>query len=303
MRIISTNSISKYYKKFIAVDNLSIDIDAGEIYGFLGLNGAGKTTTIRMLLGMIKPGSGSVSLFEKDITHGYEKWNDVGYLVETPYAYPNLSVEENLEICFYYRKLKDRKLLDAIIEKLHLEKYRHTRAARLSLGNRQRLGLAKALMHQPKLLILDEPINGLDPAGIVEVRELLKALAREGATIFLSSHILGEISKIATRVGIIHEGKLIKELYTDELEQKVNKKLIIDTDNNQHALAHLIRAGYNAVLNSAETIEIIDPAVVARPENISALLAHSDILLKQLFVSKEDLESYFLSLIHKEDHV
>jgi ABC-2 type transport system ATP-binding protein len=299
MNVISVDSLSKRYKDFAAVDGVSFNINAGEIYGFLGLNGAGKTTTARMLLGMIKPSVGSVSLFGKTVDSNYDRWNDIGYLVETPHAYPNLSVEENLQLYFYYRKLKKPELLNTIIEKLHLGKYRHVKAKDLSLGNMQRLGLAKALIHEPKLLILDEPINGLDPAGIVEVRELMREQVKNGATIFLSSHILGEISKVATRIGIIHEGRLIKELFTHELEAQVNKKLLLQTTNNQLAMSRIIEKGYQASLNEEEIIEVIDEAAVNRPEDIALLLANSNILLKHLIVNKEDLETYFLRLLSK----
>ena len=212
MEIIKTNSLTKHFGSTVATDNISVHINQGEIYGFIGLNGAGKTTLIRMLLGMIKPDNGTITLFGKKLSAKSNQWNDIGYLVETPYSYPNLSVYENLKVIYKLRQLTNPTAIDNIIEKLKLTKYRNIKANALSLGNQQRLGLAKALIHNPKLLILDEPINGLDPEGIVDVRELLKELAKTGSTIFLSSHILGEISKLANRIAIIHEGKLIKEL-------------------------------------------------------------------------------------------
>ena len=212
MEIISTKSITKYFGATAALDTISIQVNQGEIYGFLGLNGAGKTTLIRVLLGMIKPDTGNVNLFGKTLTASFNQWNDIGYLVETPYSYPNLSVAENLKVYYQLRQLSNPKIIPDIITKLKLSPYAHTQAKHLSLGNQQRLGLAKALMHEPKLLILDEPINGLDPEGIVEVRNLLREFAHKGSTIFLSSHILGEISKIANRIAIIHKGKLIQEV-------------------------------------------------------------------------------------------
>ncbi len=190
MDIIETNNITKRFGSIVAADNISIHIREGEIYGFLGLNGAGKTTLIRMMLGMIKPDSGTITLFNQKLTSNFNQWNDIGYLVETPYSYPNLSVYENLRVVYKLRRLTHPKVIDDIIEKLKLTKYRNIKVNALSLGNQQRLGLAKALIHKPKLLILDEPINGLDPEGIVEVRELLLELASNGSTIFLSSHIL-----------------------------------------------------------------------------------------------------------------
>jgi ABC-2 type transport system ATP-binding protein len=194
MNIIQTYDLTKTFGDTVAVDHISINVREGEIYGFLGLNGAGKTTLIRLLLGMIKPDSGSISLFGQNAKQGSDIWNNVGYLVETPYAYPNLTVKENLEVFYQLRGLKDRKQIDKIISVLQLDQYKNKKAKYLSLGNSQRLGLAKALLHNPKLLILDEPINGLDPAGIVEVREFLKDLVKNhNTTIFLSSHILSEI--------------------------------------------------------------------------------------------------------------
>jgi ABC-2 type transport system ATP-binding protein len=278
MEIIRTNSLTKYFGTTPASDSISIHVKEGEIYGFLGLNGAGKTTLIRMLLGMIKPDNGNVNLFGKQVTSQFDQWNDIGYLVETPYSYPNLSVTENLKLTIY----KDKK------------------AKVLSLGNQQRLGLAKALMHHPKLLILDEPINGLDPEGIVEVRELLKDLARNGSTVFLSSHILGEISKVANRIGIIHEGKLVKELTTKELTDQLIKKIIVKTSDSTKALQELLNSNYNAVLTDNDEIEVTNSEAIANPENISKLLVEKYLPPKQVYLFTEDLEMYFLRTIRNK---
>ncbi len=297
MEVIRTNSASKYFGETPAADGISLHVKQGEIYGFLGLNGAGKTTLIRMLLGMIKPDNGSLHLFGKEVNAGFGLWNDVGYLVETPYAYPNLSVVENLKIYYTLRGLKDPALIDNAIDRLKLAKYRDKKAKYLSLGNQQRLGLAKALMHQPKLLILDEPINGLDPEGIVEVRELLKELAANGSTIFLSSHILGEISKLANRIGIIHAGKLIKELSTPELSELLNRKLIIEVAEGDKAIAVLTTAGYTVSVNTAGQLEIFDRKALAHPEKVNVLLVEHGLPPVQLFSVAEDLEMYFLRTI------
>jgi len=152
MNIIQTENLTKKFGDFKAVDNVSINVRIGEIYGFLGLNGAGKTTTIRLLLGMIKPNAGSISLFGQSTKQAAKIWNDVGYLVETPYSYPDLTVKENLEVFHRLRGLKDKKLIDNVIDKLQLSQYKDKKAKYLSLGNCQRLGLAKALIHKPKLL-------------------------------------------------------------------------------------------------------------------------------------------------------
>lgn len=298
MEVIQTNSLSKRFGATLAVNNISIHVKQGEIYGFLGLNGAGKTTLIRMLLGMIKPDSGTISLFGKPITSKSQNRNDIGYLVETPYSYPNLSVYENLKVIGKLRHLTDKNAIENIIEKLKLTKYKNTPAQALSLGNQQRLGLAKALVHEPKLLILDEPINGLDPEGIVQVRNLLIELAQKGSTIFLSSHILGEISKLAHRIGIIHEGKLIKELTTDELSNQIIKKILVQTTDNQKALHYLQNSNYSAVQTNTDEIEISSPQAVAHPEHISKLLTECGLPPKQIFLFTEDLEMFFLRTIN-----
>ncbi len=297
MEIIKTHSLIKHFGNTTAIDDISIHVNPGEIYGFLGLNGAGKTTLIRVLLGMIKPDQGSVMLFGKQLSPRFKQWNDIGYLVETPYAYPNLSVVENLKVYYNLRQLNDPHVIDDIIEKLKLTNHKDKKAKVLSLGNQQRLGLAKALMHQPKLLILDEPINGLDPEGIVEVRELLKDLATQGSTIFLSSHILGEINKLAHRIGIIHQGKLIKELTTPELNKQLIKKIIVDTPDNKTALHYLTAHQYQAVLNHNHEIEILNDEALAHPENISTLLVEKNCPPKQVYLFTEDLEMYFLRTI------
>lgn len=297
MEIIKTNNLTKRFGSTVATDNISICVNQGEIYGFLGLNGAGKTTLIRMLLGMVKPDSGSITLFDKQLTSNFNQWNDIGYLVETSYSYPNLSVYENLKVIYKVRQLINPKAIDDIIEKLKLKKYRHTKARVLSLGNQQRLGLAKALIHKPKLLILDEPINGLDPEGIVEVRELLKELAKDGSTIFLSSHILGEISKLANRIAIIHEGKLIKELTTQELSNQIIKKILVQTTDNQKAIQHLLNSNYSVTHTNKNEIEITNNEALERPELISKLLTENGLPPKKVFLFTEDLEMYFLRTI------
>lgn len=297
MEIIRTDGLTKRYGKTVAVDNISIHVNKGEVYGFLGLNGAGKTTLIRTLLGMIKPDSGSITLFGKELNPNFNQWNDIGYLVEAPYSYPNLSVYENLKVIYKLRQLTDLTAIDSIIEILKLTKYRNIKANALSMGNQQRLGLAKALMHKPKLLILDEPINGLDPEGIVEVRALLTDLAKNGSTIFLSSHILGEISKLATRIAIIHEGRLVKELTVQELSDQILKKILVQTANNQKAIQILLNANYSASQINTSEIEITDKKALEHPELISKLLTENGLPPKQIYLFTEDLEMYFLRTI------
>lgn len=298
MNVIQTEKLTKKFGDTIAVDDVSINVREGEIYGFLGLNGAGKTTTIRLLLGMIKPDSGKISLFGENAKQASRIWNDVGYLVETPYSYPNLTVKENLEVCYQLRGLKDKKQIDKVISVLQLGQYENKKAKFLSLGNSQRLGLAKALIHNPRLLILDEPINGLDPAGIVEIREFLKDLVKNhNTTIFLSSHILSEISKVATRIGIVHNGKLMKEINTNELEHQIIKKLFVNTSDNHKALQILNGKDFTVELNELGLIESLDNKAITKPETISTLLVNAGLPPKMLHVIEEDLEAYFLRII------
>ncbi|MBI1286988.1 MAG: ATP-binding cassette domain-containing protein [Flavobacteriales bacterium] len=295
--VIRTDAVTKHFGATKALDNISIEVPQGEVYGFIGLNGAGKTTLIRILLGMIWPDGGNVSLYGKQLTRSFDRWNDVGYLVETPHSYPNLTVRDNLRIFYHLRKLTEPKLLDTIIEKLKLNAYASVKAGHLSLGNQQRLGIAKALMHRPKLIILDEPINGLDPEGIVEVRELLKELAANGSTIFLSSHILGEMSKVADRLAIIHQGKLRTELTQAELSQRLIRKIVVSTLDNSQALSHLKDAEILGSLSEDGEIEIMDEELISRPETVTQLLTEKGLPPKLLFTFTEDLEKFFLRTI------
>ncbi len=301
MKVIVMQNLSKKFKDFTAVNNINSEVESGEIYGFVGLNGAGKTTTIRMLLGMIKPTDGKVFLFGKDITKNFRQWNDIGYIVEATYSYPNLTVRENLELFFMLRKLKEKKLIDSIIKKLKLDEYQNLLAKNLSIGNLQRLGLAKALIHNPKLLILDEPLNGLDPIGIIEVREMLKELSQNGTTIFISSHILAELAKMATKIGIIHRGKLVKELTSEQLEKQLKKKLVISTHNNHKAIELLKQKGWVPSINNKNEIDILDEMALSRSDEICEFLTNNGLTPHILYPFEEDLESFFSRTIRNEE--
>jgi len=303
--IIITTNLTKVYGKVNAVNNINLSVKKGEIFGFLGLNGAGKTTTIRMLLGMIAPTSGQCYLQGQKVSAGnINTWRDVGYIVETPYSYPELTVRENLEIVRKLRGIEDKNCVNWIIKKLKLEDYASKKAKHLSLGNAQRLGIAKAIIHKPKILILDEPTNGLDPAGIVEVRQLLMDLAKNSnVTVLISSHKLDEISRIATNIGIINDGKLIKKIDGKELESQLKKSLIIDGKDIIAIKSILSKAGYEVDLrdkNSTEeylALQIRNGYAVNNPDKVATLLVnagHPPTLLK---VEKEDLEMYFLRAI------
>ncbi len=297
--IIETKNLVKKFGRFTAVDKISISVGKGEIYGFLGLNGAGKTTTIRMLLGMIGPSSGEILLDGKRVrAGGLELWRRVGYLVEIPYSYPDLTVRENLEIVRRLRLISDPQTVDAVMERLTISHYADRIARNLSLGNAQRLGLAKALIHEPSILILDEPANGLDPAGIVEIRKLLTDLSHNrGTTVFVSSHILGEVAKFATRIGIIHEGKLLQEMDTAHLETVRNRRLLVCVRDAEAARVTLERNGLAVSAAQQGLLTIADPAAINNPENINELLVGAGCAPSMIRVDEEDLETYFLRVI------
>lgn len=297
--IIRTESISKHYGEVHAVSDMSLNVRKGEIYGFLGLNGAGKTTTIRMLLGMIRPTSGVAFINgEKISIDNTELWKSIGSLVEIPYSYPELTVRENLEIIRRLRFIADKKAIDNVVDKLQLGAYAKRKAKDLSLGNNQRLGLAKALIHNPAILLLDEPTNGLDPAGIYEIREMLGDLAlNHGVTIFISSHILGEISRFATRIGIIHEGKLMKEIDASQLETLCSKRLLISANDIEMANSILIKNGFLLEKLNDNMIEIKDESAILKPDTVATIMVNAGCPPTLLKVEEEDLESYFLRTI------
>jgi ABC-2 type transport system ATP-binding protein len=294
---IETAGLSKSYGQLRAVDSVNLHVRRGEIYGFLGLNGAGKTTTIRALLGLIHPSSGSVELLGQAVgPNGRGPWHQVGHLVEAPAVYPELTVRENLEIARRLHGVADKHATPNAIEHLRLGAYADRKAGTLSTGNLQRLGLARALLHNPELLILDEPTNGLDPAGVVEIRELLGDLAaRSGVTIFMSSHILTEVDRLATRVGIIHHGCLIEELEAEKLEQLRSQRLKIRARNMEAAHHALALAGF-AIQTSGNTIVLNDARAINAPDQVATILVEAGTPPVELAVEQEDLEEYFLRL-------
>ena len=293
---IETEHLTKRFGDVLAVDSVDLRVKRGEIYGFLGLNGAGKTTTIRALMGMIRPSEGNVRVLDQAVgPYGRGPWAQVGHLVESPSAYPELTVRENLEIA---RRLhvSDPGATSRVIAGLALASYADRKAGTLSTGNLQRLGLARALLHEPELLILDEPANGLDPAGVVEIRELLASLAREkGVTVFMSSHILTEVDRLATRIGIIHKGRLIEELDTDKLEKLRAKRLEIKTRNPEAAQISLRSAGYKPMMQDG-LILIDNEHAIEHPDDIAQLLVNAGTPPMRLAVEQQDLEEHFLQL-------
>jgi ABC-2 type transport system ATP-binding protein len=294
---IETIGLSKFYGLVRAVNEVDLRVGRGEIYGFLGLNGAGKTTTIRALLGMVRPSAGSVKVFGEQVgPNGRGPWKRVGHMVERPSAYPELTVRENLEVARRLQGITHPAATDRILGLLNLGEYAKRKAGTLSTGNLQRLALARALLHEPELVILDEPANGLDPAGVVEIRELLGGLAREkGVTVFMSSHILTEVDRLATRIGIIHKGRLIEELEAEKLEELRSRRLEIKTRELGIAERALAKAGYEMKI-VADSIFLTDPHAIDAPDDIAALLVGAGAPPIRLAVEQEDLEQHFLKL-------
>jgi len=267
------------------------------------LNGAGKTTLIRMLLGLVRPTTGRVALWGTPVGPGSTaSWSAVGYLVETATAYPELTVRENLRVARRLRHLPTDREVDDVIERLKLSEYADRRAGTLSLGNAQRLGLARALLHRPDLLILDEPANGLDPAGVVEIRDLLASLAhRQGTTILLSSHVLGEVARLATRIGILHRGRLVREISNTQLTDHVRPWLAVSTMDSAAATAALSAAGYAADRQDDGSLRLFDDRAVRAPELVATALVRAGCPPNRLVVEQEDLETYFLRTVGAVD--
>ena len=294
--VLGARLLAKQYGDVRAVEGLSLEVRRGEVYGFLGRNGAGKTTTIRMLLGLIRPTSGEVRLFGRPGPRGgADVFERIGYLVETATAYPNLTVRENLEI---QRRVigSPRSAVGDVITLLRLGQYADRTAGTLSLGNKQLLSLARALLHSPELLILDEPANALDPAGIVEIRELLRALAStRGVTVFMSSHILAEVAQLADRIGIIHEGRLLEELDMSELRARSRGYLEVRASDLSRARALLEeRLEAARIVEHRGTLRVFAGAELA-PE-VARTVVQGGLDLHSLTPVAEDLESYFLRL-------
>lgn len=295
--VIAADRLSKQYGPVCAVNSVTLRVERGEIYGFLGLNGAGKTTTIRALLGMVRPSAGSVKVLGQAVgPKGRGPWRQVGHLVEQPAAYPELSVRENLEIARRLQGLPDSEATARVIDLLSLAPYADRKAGTLSTGNLQRLGLARALLHEPELLILDEPANGLDPAGVVEIRDLLATLAREEeVTVFMSSHILTEVDRLATRIGIIHDGRLLEELDGQRLKALRRQRLEVRARDLEAAQTALTQAGY--VVKAAEdTLTLHESSAIEAPEEVATVLVRAGVPPVRLALEQETLEEHFLRL-------
>jgi ABC-2 type transport system ATP-binding protein len=293
---------------------MDLNVQRGDIYGFLGLNGAGKSTTIRLLLGMLRPSAGQAEVLGvRPSPDRGTLWRRVGHLVEGAAAYPDLTVRENLEVARHLYGMTDPSAPDLAIKRLGLGAYANRRARTLSSGNLQRLGLARALMHEPELVILDEPFTGLDPVGVVEVRELLRALVRErGMTVFMSSHILSEVERLATRIGIVHRGRLIEELCQAEVDGMRNRRLEVGCRDSELAAQLLDEGGFDPVRRErrrtattpeggdVHLLELRDAAALDRPEAVAALLVLGGAPPLRLAVVQDNFEDVFLAILKKD---
>ncbi|WP_338749304.1 ABC transporter ATP-binding protein [Bacillus sp. FJAT-52991] len=296
--IVVTNELTKQYKKHISVDGLNLRIERGQIYGFLGPNGAGKTTTIRMLLGLIKPTKGSIEIFGQNLNKNrLQILQRIGSLVESPTYYGNLTGHENLEVIRRLRDLPERRIKE-VLEIVRLTKAANRLTKEYSLGMKQRLGIAAALLSHPDLLILDEPTNGLDPSGIQEIRELIKELPESGMSVLVSSHLLNEIDQMATQVGIINNGKMIFQDSIERLREKRKPLLKVGVSDVVKANEILTRKGLKVDLQK-------DLLWLSRTEpefasEINSILVHSGVSVYRLEEVKRSLEDIFLELTGAE---
>ena len=295
--IMTTEGLTKTYGHKDAAKDINIHIREGEVYGLIGRNGAGKTTIMRMLSGLSNPTRGSFTMFGKTGAEALKEMKHVGVLIEHPGLYPNMSAYENLKIKTIAMGC-DKKdgYIEDIINLIGLENAGNKHAGSFSLGMRQRLGIGLALIGDPKLIILDEPINGLDPQGIVEVRQMLAKLRDEkGITIMISSHILDELGKLADSYGIIHEGELIDEFTTDELHKRCGKYMLIKTDDNETAVKTLKTANFGtAEIDKDGFIRISER--LEDVKDVVKLLVSKDIVPSHVSVSNVSLEDYYLSV-------
>lgn len=297
--LLKTYNITKKYGEQLAVDNVNMTIKKGDIYGFIGQNGAGKTTLIRLITGLIHKSGGEIELLGANEENELNKARTmVGSLIESPSLYTNMTARENLEVSRLVRNIPGKKCIDEVLELVGLKDVEKKKVKNFSLGMRQRLGIANALMGNPKLLILDEPINGLDPMGIVEIRELLKKINKEkDMTILISSHILSELSELATTYGIISNGKLIEEITAKQLSEKCRQYIDLKVDDTARAVILLER---ELGISDYEVLEDSNIKVFSNLDNVgevNSLLSRSGIIVESISVKGENLEEYFMNKV------
>lgn len=297
--VIKTKNLTKVYGSQTSVNNLNMNVHQGEIYGFLGRNGAGKTTTIRMLLGLIKPTHGEIEIFgENFFSNQTEILRRIGSIVEVPGFYGNLTAKENLLINAKIVGVKKKNAIEEALEIVGLQHETKKLVGKYSLGMKQRLGIARALLHYPELLILDEPVNGLDPIGIKEMRKLIMSLARErNITILISSHILSEIEQLVDRMGIIHEGKLLEEADFGTLRKRNRKYLELQVSNENKA-AMLLEENFGISdyeVHGDGLLRIYSH--LGQQGKLNRHLVENDIEVTRIVLSEDNLEDYFVRLI------
>ena len=303
MAVIQTIGLSKRYKDNWAVDHLDLRVEQGDIYGFIGRNGAGKSTTLKLLCGLARPTQGEALIFGKPIRDSVAR-RRVGSLIEHPGLYPDLSGRENLRLYATLLGLDSpARRVDEILETVGLSPKEKKPVKHYSMGMKQRLGVGLALLGGPDLLLLDEPINGLDPEGIREMRELLLRLNRErGLTLLVSSHTLGELSKIATRYGIIQQGRMVEQITAGELAQKCTDYLHLQADQPEKAAALLERELHLSRWEMRPEGEIrIYEAVDTKA--VGQILTQAGIAVEEMGLHRQDLEGYFLERMGGADHV
>jgi len=296
--IVSTHNLSKCYDKIYGVNNVNLTIYEGDVYGFVGPNGAGKSTTLKMLLGLVKPTNGNIRIFGKELAKNrHYILSNTGSLIESPSYYGHLTGMENMRIMQHLCGAPDKNLHKAL-QIVRLENQKDKKVSQYSLGMKQRLGIAMALINFPKLLILDEPTNGLDPAGIGEIRELIKCLPQQyGITVLISSHLLSEIEQIATSVGIINHGELLFQGSMDLLKNMSKPYISIKTQNNEVAANLLHYKGFSPVINN-HSLALGDMKDMEIAQ-VNKLLIEAGIDVFRIEEHKRNLESVFLELTGK----
>lgn len=297
--VLETHNITKKYSKITAVDSFNMTIYKGDIYGLIGRNGAGKTTLSRIIMGLSIPSNGELTLFGES---SRSKLNEVrkrtGSVIETPALYPNLTAYQNLEYYRIQRGIPDKKVITNALEVVDLTDTGKKKFKNFSMGMKQRLGLALALLNNPDFIILDEPINGLDPMGIVEMRNTIKKLNQDyGITILISSHILRELYLVATRYGIIDEGKLIKELSQDELNNECQKALLISVDDTAGAavVIETVLKTTKFKVTGQNEIKVYD--YLNNSSEVSFQLIRAGIRVSSISEVGDNLEDYFIKLV------
>ncbi|WP_270507012.1 ABC transporter ATP-binding protein [Paraclostridium sordellii] len=297
--VLKTKSLSKEYKKIVALENINISIKKGDIYGLIGENGAGKTTLTRLITGLIYQTNGEIELFEEiEASKLSKQRRRIGCIIESPVLYEDMTAKQNLEIIRVQRGIPGKGCIDEVLNLVNLPDTKSKKVKDFSLGMKQRLALAIALLGDPEFLILDEPINGLDPIGIIEFRELIKKLNREKKiTILISSHILSELHQLATYYGIIHKGKLIEEISLEELNERCKKHINLEVDDSSKAsiiLENNLKIKNFSVLPN-NVIKIYD--YLDRVKLISNELVSNGVGIERINTQGDGLEEYFTRLI------